>query len=200
MNKNMRIFAGILIFVLIIISISINHNIYHINDNDSEIRARENFAEVLNNFTELNNKNVVLKMGNINDGSAESIKWPFENYVVTLDINELNNLSDDGFRGLFAHEFSHLVSYKNKSWIEMIWFGIKYSISDEFKTDVERETDTTTVLHGYGNDSYAYLEYRLETASEEDRTVYAKYYLSLDEIKNLTEVVAQTQNMKSITV
>jgi len=130
--------------------------------------------------------NVELKFADVRDGSAEAKRYPFRGYFIVLDYSELGNASDFELRGMIAHELGHLETYSRMSWLGLGIYGMRYEFSREFRKEVERETDVIAIRHGFGEELLAFREYRLRTGSEKDRKILEDFYLSLEEIKNLT--------------
>lgn len=73
--------------------------------------------------------------------------------------------------GLLAHEFCHLMDYKQKSFCELVGLGVSYNSNYE-KVEYEREIDFLTIKKGFGYqlrdwaqyamyDSYATCEYKI---------------------------------------
>lgn len=91
--------------------------------------------------------------------------------------------------GWLGHELGHIMDYRNRSSLNLIWFGIKYTLSDSFIKEAERAADSYAVSSGME-------EYILETKnfilnkaeiSEEYKERIKKYYLSPDEIMLLVQ-------------
>ena len=129
---------------------------------------------------------VRLRFSSVKDGSAEARRHPFKGYVIILDYEDLKNASDTELEGMFAHEFAHLETYSRMSWLGLAFYGMRYEFSKNFKKQVERETDMIAIENGFGNELGAFREYRLRTGSEGDKKILQDYYLSIEEIKNLT--------------
>ena len=151
-------------------------------------RFQSNLDHVKNNFSSLEGKKIGFVFKKVNDGSAEAKKYPLIRYEIIIDIDELKNISDFELRGLFSHELAHLESYSKLNWLQLGTFAIFYSISDGFKKKVERATDIRTIEKGFGKELLAFREYRLRTASENDKKILMTYYLSPDEIKSFAGI------------
>lgn len=91
--------------------------------------------------------------------------------------------------GWLGHELGHIMDYRERSSLNLIWFGIKYSLSDSFIKEAERAADSYAVTNGME-------EYILETKdfilnkaeiSEKYKERIKKYYLSPDEIMLLVQ-------------
>ncbi len=91
--------------------------------------------------------------------------------------------------GWIGHELGHVMDYQNRSKTNLIWFGLKYLISDRFIVEAERAADTYAVAHGMEKYILATKEFILNHAdiavSYKDRI--KKYYLSPEEIMVLVE-------------
>lgn len=97
------------------------------------------------------------------------------------------NIPSDILIGWIGHELGHIMDYQNRSNINLVWFGIKYLLSENHIVEAERAADTYAVQHGMG-------EYILKTKNfilnHADITpIYKariiKYYLSPEEIMEL---------------
>ncbi|MGB0524078.1 MAG: hypothetical protein ACPGJS_14010 [Flammeovirgaceae bacterium] len=49
--------------------------------------------------------------------------------------------------GVLGHELAHTVSYLDKSSLALVWLGLKYMFSADFRKAYERETDRVTIEH-----------------------------------------------------
>ncbi|WP_081980918.1 hypothetical protein [Cellulophaga sp. Hel_I_12] len=101
--------------------------------------------------------------------------------------------------GWLGHELGHIMDYRNRSSLNLIWFGIKYSFSDSYIKEAERAADTYAVEKNM--DSYI-----LETKnfilnhtdlSEVYKARIKKYYLSPNEILKLVEDRDMGLNLES---
>ncbi|MHA7130617.1 hypothetical protein [Algoriphagus namhaensis] len=81
-----------------------------------------------------------------------------------LDSGELKvaDLPDEVLRGWFAHELGHIVDYENHSNVGMIAYGIRYTLSDQYKRDREHEADSIAIRHGFRQEIIATKRYLLE--------------------------------------
>lgn len=91
--------------------------------------------------------------------------------------------------GWLGHELGHIMDYSQRSSLNLLWFGIKYSLSDNYIREAERAADSYAVQ----KDMETYI---LETKnfilnktnlSEKYKARIKKYYLSPDEIMTLVE-------------
>ena len=74
--------------------------------------------------------------------------WIAEDQYGTLVSTLFKNLSADAQVGVLCHELAHVLDYKEKNSIEMIWFGLKYWWSDQYKAVYERATNCVALDRG----------------------------------------------------
>tara|TARA_R110002051_G_scaffold56554_1_gene105205 strand:+ start:8007 stop:8591 length:585 start_codon:yes stop_codon:yes gene_type:complete len=86
--------------------------------------------------------------------------------------------------GWIGHELGHIIDYKNRSSLNLIWFGIKYTFSDNYIKEAERAADTHAVNYGMENYILATKNFILNNADidESYKSRIRKYYLSPEEI------------------
>lgn len=116
-------------------------------------------------------------------------------YVIL--ISEIFKISDKKFLtrhiesdiliGWIGHELGHVMDYQNRSKSNLIWFGVKYLLSDNHIVEAERAADTYAVNQGmekYILKTKAFILNHADiTLSYKERIV--KYYLSPEEIMEL---------------
>jgi len=86
--------------------------------------------------------------------------------------------------GWLGHELGHITDYKNRSSLNLIWFGIRYALSDNYIKEAERAADAYAVTSSMENYILKTKHFILNNA-EIDAAYKArikKYYLSPDEI------------------
>jgi hypothetical protein len=110
-------------------------------------------------------------------------------YEIVLSTNDLNNcdqlfcrIEKQALIGILSHEMAHLLTYNNKSSLQLVCYAFKYLFC---KKEIERETDLTTIQRGFAKEL---IEYNLFV--RETKLVSEKYlknreinYLSVNEIK-----------------
>lgn len=100
-----------------------------------------------------------------------------------LDSGDLNvgDLPVQVLRGWFAHELGHIIDYENHSNAGMIAYGIRYSLSDEYKRQREHEADSIAIRHGFREDIIATKKYLMESdfISPDYQAQLEKYYMSV---------------------
>ena len=58
------------------------------------------------------------------------------------------NMPKDVLIGWIGHELGHVMDYRNRSNLNLIWFGLKYVLSDSHIAEAERAADTYAVKSG----------------------------------------------------
>jgi hypothetical protein len=97
------------------------------------------------------------------------------------------DMPNDVLDGWFAHELGHIMDYRLRSGWNLMQFGLRYLISDEYRLDAERKADQFAVRYGYGEELIATKRFILDHAdvSERYKQRIEKYYLGPDEIEQL---------------
>lgn len=128
-----------------------------------------------------------------------SILGPRENRKYKILISKQFKIADQVFKttdipsdvmiGWLGHELGHIVDYQRKSNIGMIWFGIRYLISQNHVIHAERSADTFAVKHGMKDYILKTKNYILNHAKITDsyKLRMRKYYLSPEEIMEIIE-------------
>lgn len=55
-----------------------------------------------------------------------------------------------GLTAILVHKIQHVSDYLKMSSVEMVAFGARYASDKKFHTKYERETDTKTLIKGFG--------------------------------------------------
>lgn len=142
------------------------------NINTSTMRAQPKFWSL---FRSRKNRKYVVLM-------SERIKISGKEFL-TKDIPK------DIMIGWLGHELGHVMDYRNRSSLNLIWFGIKYTFSGSYIKEAERAADTYAVSHGMGDYILKTKAFILNNAEIEEKykARIRKYYLSPEEIMTLVE-------------
>ena len=94
-----------------------------------------------------------------------------------------HDLSTSATVGVFGHELSHIVSYKNKSNADLLWFGVKYMLN---KKKIENKTDMIAIDHGFGPGLVEYTSYIHNSPKVNKKYLLKKkkYYYSSNELES----------------
>jgi hypothetical protein len=93
----------------------------------------------------------------------------------------VSDLPEEVLRGWFAHELGHIVDYENHSNMGMIAYGIRYSLSDDYKREREHDADSIAIRNGFKQEIIATKKYLLENdfISSKYQDQLKKYYMSV---------------------
>ncbi|TYP97574.1 hypothetical protein C7447_104268 [Tenacibaculum adriaticum] len=99
------------------------------------------------------------------------------------------NIPPDILIGWIGHELGHIMDYQNRSKMNLIWFGIKYLLSDSHIVKAERAADSFAVSHRMEDYILKTKDFILNNAkiSELYKKRIKRYYLSPEEIMVLVE-------------
>ena len=89
--------------------------------------------------------------------------------------------------GWIGHELGHVMDYKNRSILNLMWFGVKYLLSDNHIATAERAADTYAVQSGMEQYILKTKDFILSQANLEQSYIarIKKYYLSPEEIMEI---------------
>ncbi|NVO21678.1 MAG: hypothetical protein HXX13_18405 [Bacteroidetes bacterium] len=114
-----------------------------------------------------------------------------DNFLVLINNNEgkhkglsYDSLSFNIQVGFFAHEFAHILEYKEMNDLKAMRFSVRYMLFPNFKKKVERYTDYLATKHRLANPMFERVESVLNNpyASETYKNRIRRFYLSPDEI------------------
>ncbi len=102
---------------------------------------------------------------------------------------QITDVPSDVLIGWLGHELGHVMDYRDRSGIGMLFFGLKYLYSSGHIQEVERAADTYAVAHGMGGYILKTKDFILNHAdiSERYKARMRKLYLSPEEIMHLIE-------------
>lgn len=91
--------------------------------------------------------------------------------------------------GWIGHELGHVMDYRTRSNLNLIWFGFKYLLFDKHIIEAERTADTFAVQAGMSDYILKTKDFILNNSSidEEYKKRIVKYYLSPEEIMHLID-------------
>lgn len=97
------------------------------------------------------------------------------------------NMPKDVLIGWIGHELGHVMDYRKRSNLNLIWFGIKYLLSDNHIAEAERSADTFAIKSGMEKYILKTKEFILNQANIDKEYIarIKKYYLSPEEIMDI---------------
>jgi hypothetical protein len=154
----------------------------------------------IRSYEELRNTHIEFRYKNIRTlmaarPSADFILKKRENrkYIVVVCTDHENschqtirNMSPESRAGILGHEFSHILTYENKSGLGMIGHAVHYAFH---KKSIERKTDRITIERGLGKEILSFNHHIRECNFLSKRYLKRKNknYLSVTEIETLLE-------------
>ncbi len=100
---------------------------------------------------------------------------------------KITDIPSDVLIGWIGHELGHVMDYRDRSSLGLIWFGLKYLYFPKFIREAERAADTFAVSHGMGEYILKTKDFILNHAhiSEPYKARIKRLYLSPEEIMRL---------------
>ncbi|QTD37018.1 hypothetical protein JL193_12915 [Polaribacter batillariae] len=97
------------------------------------------------------------------------------------------DIPKDIFIGWIGHELGHIMDYQHRNKLNLIWFGIKYLLSDNHIIEAERAADSFAVKHNMEQYILKTKDFILNNSDipENYKNRIKKYYLSPEEIMEL---------------
>ncbi|MDD2636632.1 MAG: hypothetical protein PHW82_14155 [Bacteroidales bacterium] len=195
-----KILSLLLLFLVAsCISNKIPKSQFHVFTGSSEWTKQEKKLCLLaiNNYNNIDSTKIIFKKTNIPcQGQAQPIlktilkKPEKRTYIVKVqDCNPKNPLCfsllpDSAKIGLIGHELAHIVDYKTKNFLQISATGIKYILSKTYKTQLEYQTDSITIMHNMGAEKLVF--YKFITTSDLSDEKYLKnirrYYMNSKDI------------------
>lgn len=104
---------------------------------------------------------------------------------------DVKNVPSEVLIGWIGHELGHIMDYRERSAINMLWFGIKYLTSKKYIQEAERAADTYAVNHGLGKYIIATKDFILNHTHLADayKARIKRLYLSQEEIMALIDEI-----------
>ena len=108
---------------------------------------------------------------------SEKIQIETESFKIT-------DIPSDVLIGWIGHELGHIMDYKNRNSLGLVWFGLKYLYFPKFIREAERAADTFAVSHGMGKYILVTKDFILNHAhiSAKYKARIKRLYLSPEEI------------------
>ncbi len=110
-----------------------------------------------------------------------------ETVNISGEVYYTKNMPKDVLIGWIGHELGHVMDYRNRSKFNLIWFGIKYLLSENHIVEAERSADTFAIKSGMEKYILITKDFILNQANIDKRYIarIKKYYLSPEEIMDI---------------
>lgn len=112
-----------------------------------------------------------------------------EKFNIEEEKIEVTSVPSEVLIGWLGHELGHVMDYRERHGIGLIWFGLKYLTSKNYIREAERAADTYAVNHGLGENIIATKDFILNQSrlSQTYKDRIKRLYLSQEEIMVLID-------------
>jgi hypothetical protein len=147
-------------------------------------------------YPELKNEKIFFKKSNIKTTMETRPKISFnKEYLIILNSNHNNTginfdeIPKSAKIGLLAHEFSHILDYKEKKMIDIICLGFQI-LFDNKRENYEKSIDELTIIKGFGEYLKEWAQFSMYSPkiSKKYRKIKIKYYLKPKEIDSIIKM------------
>ncbi|TRO65263.1 hypothetical protein FGM01_07590 [Christiangramia sabulilitoris] len=114
-----------------------------------------------------------------------------EKFKIEDEVFDVTAVPSEVLIGWLGHELGHIMDYRDRSALEMVWFGVRYLTSDNYIREAERVADTYAVNHGLGQEIIATKNFIINHSRLSDtyKNRIQDLYLSPEEIMVLINEV-----------
>lgn len=114
-----------------------------------------------------------------------------EKLKIEDEVFDVTTVPSDVLIGWIGHELGHIMDYRERSGMNMLWFGMKYLASKTYIQEAERMADTYAVNHGMGKYIIATKDFIINHAhlSPTYKARIKNLYLSQEEIMMLIDEI-----------
>ena len=78
-----------------------------------------------------------------------------EKFTIEDEVFDITAVPSEVLIGWIGHELGHIMDYRERSAVDLVWFGIKYVTSKNYIREAEKVADTYAVNHGLGQEIIA---------------------------------------------
>lgn len=110
-----------------------------------------------------------------------------ETVNISGEVFYTKDMPKDVLIGWIGHELGHIMDYRNRSSFNLIWFGVKYLLSDNHIAEAERAADTFAIQSGMEKYILITKDFILSQSNIDKKYIarIKKYYLSPEEIMEI---------------
>ncbi|SDS19490.1 hypothetical protein [Christiangramia echinicola] len=107
-----------------------------------------------------------------------------EKFTIEDEVFDITSVPSEVLIGWIGHELGHIMDYRDRSAVNLIWFGVKYVTSKNYIREAERAADTYAVNHGLGENIIATKNFIINHSKLSDsyKSRIEDLYLSPEEI------------------
>ena len=114
-----------------------------------------------------------------------------EKFKIEDEVFDITAVPSEVLIGWIGHELGHIMDYRERSAIDLVWFGVKYLTSKNYIREAEKVADTYAVNHGLGEEIIATKNFIINHSrlSDNYKDRIQDLYLSPEEIMVLIDNV-----------
>ncbi|MCB0835756.1 MAG: hypothetical protein KDE26_19510 [Bacteroidetes bacterium] len=122
-------------------------------------------------------------------GGIDTYRIRLAEFVRDSQELRVEELSDEILIGWLAHELGHVIDYMERSFFEMIVYGIRYYFSARYQRKVEHRADEIAMNQGFYKEILKTKEFLFnhELINEKYRKKIQKYYMSIEDTRLFIE-------------
>ena len=111
------------------------------------------------------------------------------NHLQLREYVDMEELPAEVLMGWYAHELGHVMDYRGRSALNMIWFLLRYLLVPNYRMGAERRADLFAIDHGFGDELMATKRYILDQSKlpEKYKRRIRRYYLSPTELEEILQ-------------
>lgn len=114
-----------------------------------------------------------------------------EKFSIEDEVFDVSDVPSEVLIGWIGHELGHIMDYRDRTAMDLLWFGVKYVTSKNYIREAERAADTYAVNHGLGENIIATKDFILNHSKLSDtyKNRIQDLYLSQEEIMVLIDEI-----------
>ncbi len=118
--------------------------------------------------------------------------------IIKGEVTPLHKLPHDVLLGWLVHELGHIKDYESRNGIQMVWFGLAYSLSANYKIKAERQADLYAIQKNGGPYIIATKNFILNSADlpEFYKRKIRNLYMSPEEVAQIIEKELELEDVE----
>ena len=153
-------------------------------------RCLKIIQKIRKDYPILNNVKIHLKVKKLRKGSMWANRAFYLYYLIKINPEKYEGVSDKELEGGLAHELIHLEDAKKMNLLKFIVIYVRYYLSKKFAKQWELNTDKKTIERGFAKSLYANRKFRFKRLSKKDRKIM-KNYFGPDKIKSYAKKIGK---------
>ncbi len=171
-------------------------------ENINSQHIRDCFSKTFQQFTSLHDHPFSLEQLSLKNYTMRAqpvINWAFwhrasrhyrvqtSNHLQLRQYIQMEELPEEVLTGWFAHELGHIMDYRERSALNMMFFLLRYLLVPNYRMGAERRADLFAIEQGFGDALMATKRYILDQSKlpEKYKQRIRRYYLSPTELETI---------------